>query len=296
MARRILSSLPAAAAFLVAAAALVALATGLGIAGAGCDAGSPRPCTVTCGGGGECPEGTQCGPDSFCYGPGETPGSCPTGDDDLGDSADDSGDIGDGTDGPECDPCDPVEQCGCPDGEACYVGSPSPGPVCAAAGQRGEEGFCAVDAECTSGYGCAFADTLDAGHCQRYCDDDADCGGFLALCNRTASATSDIRLCTSDCDPIDTSACAAGEKCTFGLGEDARWDANCSPHAGGLVFEPCTFESDCGPGLVCVADDIGATTCETLCLLSDPLCPGLMTCGGLVPRLVFGGVEYGACI
>ena len=43
---------------------------------AGCNSGSPRSCTVSCSAEGECPDGTSCGMDGYCYAPEETPGSC----------------------------------------------------------------------------------------------------------------------------------------------------------------------------------------------------------------------------
>lgn len=46
---------------------------------AGCGAGDPRSCTVLCSSEGACPDGTSCGGDGYCYGPGETVGSCAAG-------------------------------------------------------------------------------------------------------------------------------------------------------------------------------------------------------------------------
>lgn len=43
---------------------------------AGCSAGNPTTCTVTCGVEGSCPDGTSCGTDGYCYSPAEVPGSC----------------------------------------------------------------------------------------------------------------------------------------------------------------------------------------------------------------------------
>jgi hypothetical protein len=45
----------------------------------GCDAGSPRSCTVSCGDLGLCPDGTTCGTDGYCHGPSEVPDSCASG-------------------------------------------------------------------------------------------------------------------------------------------------------------------------------------------------------------------------
>jgi hypothetical protein len=43
---------------------------------AGCNSGTPRSCTVSCSAEGECPDGTSCGADGYCYAPDEAAGSC----------------------------------------------------------------------------------------------------------------------------------------------------------------------------------------------------------------------------
>jgi hypothetical protein len=289
---------------LIAAAAAAAL---IFAAAPGCNAGNPRPCTVTCAADLKCPDGTSCGADLYCYGPDETPGSCAQGDD-GGDDATDNADVGDdndgtdgtddGTDGPDggddaaCDPCDPVAQCGCSDDQGCYIARDETTPACATAGKRGEEGPCVDELDCAAGFGCS-AEGLLGRHCQRYCADDADCGGGLRLCNRPAGTATEIRLCTSDCEPLDTLACGAGEKCTLDEGEDARWDARCLEHRDGAMFEDCFDQFDCGPGLICV-DFTTFSSCEALCRVGGTDCGGV-ACLGFVGGLQFGGDEYGSC-
>jgi hypothetical protein len=56
--------------------ALAAILTVTALASPGCDAGNPRPCTVSCSDLGLCPAGTTCGMDGYCHGPGEVPDSC----------------------------------------------------------------------------------------------------------------------------------------------------------------------------------------------------------------------------
>lgn len=303
MARRILSRAQVAALALVASAATV-----LG----GCSAGGPRSCSVTCSAAGECPDGTSCGPDLYCYSPQETPGSCALagepdggggdgvgddgsddgsdGSDDGGDdSGDDSGDDG-GDDGPGCDPCDPVEQCGCVAGDGCYAGAS--GPACAQAGELGEEGLCTSDPDCSPGYGCAADGAVD-GHCRRYCGEDGDCGGGVRLCSRAVPGSS-TRICSSDCDPLDSAACGVGEKCTLDEGEDARYDARCLEHGGLVYLDICYDQPDCGPGYICVAVGPDFGTCEYLCTVGSAEC-GSVTCTGFATPLLFGGDEYGYC-
>jgi hypothetical protein len=80
----------------------VALSLGLAAAlNAGCAAGNPEACTVTCSDLGQCPSGTSCGEDNFCYEPNQEPGSCT--DDGPPDAAPDP-------DGPIGQPDAPIDQ------------------------------------------------------------------------------------------------------------------------------------------------------------------------------------------
>ena len=314
MARLLLIGAPSHRAPALVAVAIAAAAAAAGAAG--CDAGGPRFCSVTCGAAGECPGGTTCGPDLYCYAPDDVPGSCaqagqPDGGDggdgtggDIGDGAGDGTDgAGDGTDGAgdgtggdgtgSCDPCDPVEQCGCAQGDGCYAGGDTSGPSCAPAGALGEEGLCSTDPECSAGLGCAVEDNL-GGHCQKYCNEDADCGGGLRLCNRAVPG-SEVRACTSDCDPLDTAACGATEKCTLDRGQDERYDARCLQHGGGGFLDVCLDQTDCGPGLICIDNGVDGD-CEFLCTIGGTDCGADVTCLGFTTPVVFGGVEYGSCL
>ena len=297
---------------LVALALAAAAAAGVSTVAA-CSAGDPSACTITCGAGGACPDGTTCGTDSYCHGSGEAPGSCAqggSGDDGAGDDgsgADGSGGDGtsdgggDGADGSDdgggdgpgaCDPCDPVAQCGCADGEGCHVGGDAPEPTCSPAGDLGEEGACATDADCAAGFAC-HAELGLGGHCQAYCNQDDDCGGGVRLCNRPVAGT-DVRTCTSDCDPLDTVACGLEQKCTLSEGADGRWDARCLQHGGAIDFEECIEQWDCAPGYLCVEVDVQFAECEPFCVVGDSCTSGSI-CSSFLPSVVLGGVEYGYC-
>lgn len=58
--------------------ALAAILSVTALASSGCEAGNPRSCTVSCSNVGLCPDGTTCGLDGYCHGPGEGPDSCAT--------------------------------------------------------------------------------------------------------------------------------------------------------------------------------------------------------------------------
>lgn len=305
MARRLLIRAALAGALLIAIAGAVLTA---------CNAGSPRACTVSCSVDGECPADTTCGTDGYCHAAGEPTDSCAEGGggdatDDGGDGSGDGSDGSDGSDGaddgsdgsdgaddggdgPEvCDPCDPVEQCGCLEGEACHVGRDRPEPTCTTAGTGAEETPCAFDEECAAGFSCHIEPGLP-GHCQAYCNRDADCGGGVSLCNRPIGGT-DTRTCTSDCDPLDEAACALFEKCTLDQGAGGRWDARCLEHGGALDFETCFEQYDCAPGYICAESDPDFGVCEFMCIVGTSC--GSTICAGYFPAVELGGVEYGFC-
>lgn len=288
--------------------AVAVLAVAL-LAVAACNAGDPRSCTVTCGAAGECPDGTSCGPDLYCYRSDETPGSCAQGSDDGdaaddagddvtddGDSADgDSGDSGDVTDDggdAACDPCDPVEQCGCAAAEGCYVADD--GSSCILAGSLEEEGPCTSDTDCQAGFDCAVEGAL-AGHCQQYCTEDGQCGGGLRLCNRTVDS-SEVRTCTSDCDPLDVTACAVGDKCTLDEGAEGRFDTRCLDNGGLQYLDVCFEQYECDAGLICVEVGTEFGNCEYLCTIGGNDCGAGVECVGFLTPIFFNDTEYGYCL
>jgi hypothetical protein len=283
--------------------AALAVALALTVAAtSGCSADGPRACTVTCGSAGECPEGTSCGPDQYCYGAEQEPGSCAEGggSDDGGDGSgggddgSDGGDDGDGSDGggADCDPCDPVEQCGCGEESGCYVTTSMPEPTCWPAGDGAAESPCGADEDCAAGFSC-HRETGLPGHCQAYCDQDEDCGGGVRLCNRSIEGT-EFRTCTSECNPLDVEACGGFEKCTLSQGMDGRWDARCLEHGTGETYFSCSDPFFCGPGLHCSGDAIEAGFCEPLCIVGE-FCSVGDLCAGYTPPIVLAGVEYGYC-
>jgi hypothetical protein len=280
-------------------------ALAVALAAIACSAGDPRPCSVTCGTAGECPDGTTCGDDQYCYGADETPGSCAQGTEpDAGDDASDDGTDGNDGDGTDdgaddggdtgaCDPCDPVEQCGCAESEACYVADGSE-VICILAGSLGEEGSCTSDTDCRAGYDCVTEGPL-VGHCQQYCTDDEGCGGGLRLCNRIAGNT-DVRTCTSDCDPLDVTACAVGEKCTLDEGAGGRHDTRCLDTGGLQYLDVCFEQYDCDAGLICAAVGTEFGTCEFLCTIGGADCGAGVECVGFLTPILFNDVEYGYCL
>lgn len=58
---------------------VLALAAAAATSTAACSAGNPQACTVVCSDLGQCPDGTSCGVDGYCYAADESPGSCSSG-------------------------------------------------------------------------------------------------------------------------------------------------------------------------------------------------------------------------
>jgi hypothetical protein len=251
----------------------------------GCSVRDPAACSVRCGAAAECPNQMVCGADSYCYGSDETPGTCafrPDAGSDTGD--DDAG-------GELCDPCDPVAQCGCEDGEGCYVETEGT-TACELAGDRTQDQTCSTDGSCAAGYDCVSSGS-GGKHCQEYCDDDLDCDGEVALCNREATGGT-ARVCTSDCDPMSSSGCRTDRSCVLDIGEDDRFDVNCRIPGAGLYLDSCVDQLDCGEGLLCVTTAGSGTYCRYVCEIGGFDCGG-GTCGPLDPPAWVGDIEYGVC-
>jgi hypothetical protein len=104
----------------------------------------------------------------------------------------------------------------------------------------------------------------------------------------------------ADCDPL-VQDCPDGEACTL-----SDRDFVCIPVAvDGATGDPCFVASECGPGLLCVADVAlaecdGGKCCTPLCDTGDPgvECPGAGEgCTALFtgPDVPLAIQSYGAC-
>ncbi len=249
-----------------------------------CQVHPPDPCAVTCTAASGCPDGMTCGADNFCYGSGQAMGSC------SGSVADGGNGDGQATCG-EGDPCDPVAQCGCDDGQGCYL-SGGGESSCLSAGERTQDQTCGADEDCAAGYDCVSAGA-GGRHCQKYCADDIDCEGDLSLCNREVGGGA-ARICTSDCDPM-VGGCRSGEDCVLGIGEDDRFDANCRVPGSGGYLATCVSQTDCAAGLLCVSTAGSGSTCQYLCEVGTTDCGDTVSCGRLDPPALFNQTEYGVC-
>lgn len=221
-----------------------------------------------------------------------------TGSDSTG-LADDAGDGCGGFYGSFCadwglqpgDDCD-VDVQDCPEGERCVPWSDDGGPLWNATkcsplgdmpGQYGEP--CTVEGSPVSGI-----DSCDAGLMCFGVDPDTNTGTCIELCDVEAQLCDlegtvcaiqpggAMGVCLLPCDPLDP-MCGNGQGC-YAFDEGVM---GCAPDGSGddgVYADPCTYQTDCDPGLACVAgnhvpacDGVHDDCCTELC---DP--EAMQTC------------------
>jgi hypothetical protein len=202
-------------------------------------------------------------------------------------------------------PCDILEQCGCGTGFACDVdGSDSMGTACREILTPGTEvSACTADTRCDAGYRCLGA----FGACRKYCDADADCGTPRGKCivEVTSGGTPIAgipKLCTSNCDPLGSSAglCPANFKCgIFTIA--AQNVTDCTRAGAGGQGASCQGggqgdEALCAANHLCTTVNAGVNfNCRRMCIPGGAACGGGLTCINFNPPLVVAGVTYGVC-
>jgi hypothetical protein len=234
------------------------LALAAALCAAGCSA-QPERCKVQCGPSGDCPEGTACGADLYCYASDDHAGLCTA-------SAADAAAL----------PGDPDAALVPPDASELALDQP-----CAADGAD-----CAGDLVCAD-YG------VGGSHCKATCTEPGDCTGVRSRCSRTDVDSGDM-LCSSNCDPLGTGDCADGEKCLLGRAADGLLDVNCAAHGGIDLLDPCTISADCRPGLICVGTAPNKV-CQQLCEVGTASCGPGASCTAVAGENQLGGVEYSYC-
>jgi hypothetical protein len=205
------------------------------------------------------------------------------------------------------DPCDLVQQCGCTSPQVCDLSLSMLGSTtCRGVTTPGMEGSaCTALEDCAGGYVCV------SGSCSKYCAIDVDCGDIRRKCIVTLESGGTpipgAVTCTSACNPANAAEggfCPAGFSCHLSfldpdmdpMSGDETAFATCG--AAGAVAQggACTANTDCAQNHLCV--NTGTTTCVRMCTVSPAggECPIGTTCGGLIPTMLIGGIEYGACL
>ncbi len=194
-------------------------------------------------------------------------------------------------------------QCGCAEGQACYLGT-ADSRLCATAGTLGEGATCSATTSCTAGMTCLnIASTGRNAMCMRFCDNDRDCtgpGSACALMLSTGSGTGSIpgvALCTRSCNPATNDGCPSGAACSV-FSNDGEFVTDCNAPAGtGGQGASCETDADCQASYGCIDADGAAgmdpAMCLRWCRVGTSCTTG--TCTGFSPPLLIGGAEYGAC-
>jgi hypothetical protein len=184
--------------------------------------------------------------------------------------------------------CDPISQSCCGSGDACDIrASESECRDVTVAGQQAAA--CSAPEQCARGYTCL------AGTCHEFCTSDSQCVGGGALCDvRVGSST--VMACTSLCDPVSSSGCAAGFACEVARSSTtSRWHTDCRAAGSVTAGGACVKNTDCGRGFVCTGNP---ARCAPYCnsQQGDEGCPGAPTCQISSDPPTVSGVEWGACL
>jgi hypothetical protein len=175
----------------------------------------------------------------------------------------------------------------CPNNQSCTATCGGP-PACIFGGPGKHGDKCDSNRDCGPGTQCYDFSATGCGVkvCLRYCSDAMPCsdvrtmGHPFARCDldvECPGASAAARLCTLSCDPRyaaqrdGATLCPAGMVCLMTGTNDSRGDmdrARCScPVATRAKAEgqSCATIDDCQPGLNCVIDLMGASTCRPIC-------------------------------
>lgn len=206
-------------------------------------------------------------------------------------------------------PCSILPQCGCPGQSACDVDTDDDmGTACRTILTPGTEtSACTGSTGCDRDFACIGGSAYAS--CKKYCTADVDCGSPRGRCvyERTSFGPDVPKLCSSNCEPTDTTAagCPSTFKCTLYTatsGGTTHKIADCSLAGTGTQGTDCTagaapVESRCAKGYQC-AKFVGDTVFQCRRLCSNPgqtsQCGG-QNCVGYSDPHTIGPTTYGVC-
>jgi hypothetical protein len=191
------------------------------------------------------------------------------------------------------DVCDTLLQCGCGEGQGCYVGVLPAACAPAGTGVHGEP--CPLR-QCAPGNHCVDVGLGGSGSfemCRENCREDSDCpsGGRCAFEVPTQSGgASGTGFCSYACDVVRQTGCPAGTGChPFDGG--TRIVTDCVVMGTTPAGRACTTPEQCEVGSLCIAFSDGRR-CARLCR-SSTTCT--RRCVFLAEPLRIDGVEHGVC-
>jgi hypothetical protein len=210
-------------------------------------------------------------------------------------------------------PCSILPQCGCTGANACDVDtSDGDGTACRNILTPGKEtNTCTTNTTCDGGYVCVGGNAFAS--CKKYCETDAECGTprgrcVIELTSGGAPIAGIPKVCTSNCEPTDTTAagCPSTFKCTLysqSSGGLTHKIADCSLAGTRTQGGDCTAgngpnETMCAKGHQCVRFGNEATfKCRRICTnptATSAQCGGQQCVGFTEPHTI-GTTTYGVC-
>lgn len=194
--------------------------------------------------------------------------------------------------------CDPVGRT-CMANQTCGVACRGDAAVtvCSPAGGAKAGEICTTAGGCAPGTQCFPTGCGTISTCLQFCRTDIDCGAgshcTAAVTVPCGTMMTNLKLCSRPCDPTGTAetGCAKGLHCFLFGNEVTDCECRGARRTGG-DGTACTRGDDCAPGLLCIPDRVGTTTCRPLCRLTAP-----DTCGAGRTCTAYGGFRtYGACL
>jgi hypothetical protein len=172
----------------------------------------------------------------------------------------------------------PGEECGCSaPGQKCTVIDPATGEsACLTAGTTQEYGACSSTVDCGKGSWCELSTSVCEPICVNICTNGGSCVPAAQGTMSTATIPG-LDVCTVSCNLVTASPCGTGATCINLTSSSTGDTVGTVCIMSGLVplGMPCSNGSNCGPGLVCVENEVdNATECSQWCSSADDPCPG----------------------
>jgi hypothetical protein len=181
----------------------------------------------------------------------------------------------------------------CGSTQKCTVLNPATGVVgCNTAGSKPLWQTCSDDSDCVDGSWCDEERKI----CKPFCKNVDGCAAFDGECvpalqsDGATPIPGNVKTCISMCNPVTGSPCAItlGVTCAFIFNNQF----DCAFTDNLVEGQFCLDQAECGAELGCIGN-----FCSLWCSpvgSANAKCGG-STCGALMPKIFYKGVEHGAC-